>query len=61
MGIDKSNVRTVNAGVEECVYSGDTCFIEWPEKVSFLPSGAVNVFLESVSDTKRSLSCKLPT
>jgi len=29
----KDNEEAINAGVEECIYSGDICFIEWPEKV----------------------------
>ena len=30
----KDNEEAINAGVEECIYIGDTCFIEWPERVS---------------------------
>ena len=53
--------EAINAGVEECIYSGDLCFIEWPEKIpSLLPAGIVNVFIEPVSDTERKLVCKLP-
>jgi tRNA threonylcarbamoyladenosine biosynthesis protein TsaE len=53
--------EAVHAGVEECIYSGEVCFIEWPEKInSLLPAGIVNVFIEPVSDTERKLVCKLP-
>lgn len=57
----KDNEEAVNAGVEECIYSGDTCFIEWPERVSILPYDTVNVFIEPISETKRRLICKLPS
>jgi tRNA threonylcarbamoyladenosine biosynthesis protein TsaE len=53
--------EAINAGVEESIYSSDTCFIEWPEKVSsILPSGTVNVFIETVGETTRKLVVKLP-
>ena len=53
--------EAINAGVEECIYGGDICFIEWPEKVlSILPAHTVNVFLDPVNETKRRLMCKLP-
>lgn len=57
----KDNEEAINAGVEECIYSGDTCFIEWPERVSLLPEDAVNVFIEPISETERRLTCKLPS
>ena len=57
----KDNEEAINAGVEECIYSGDTCFIEWPERVSLLPEDAVNVFIEPISETERIMVCKLPS
>ena len=57
----KDNEEAINAGVEECIYSGDTCFIEWPERVSILPDDRVNVFIEPISETERRLTCKLPS
>jgi tRNA threonylcarbamoyladenosine biosynthesis protein TsaE len=57
----KDNAEAINAGVEECIYSGDMCFIEWPEKiVEILPVNTVEVFIEPLSETKRKLICKLP-
>lgn len=56
----KDNEEAMNAGVEECVYSGNVCFIEWPERVSFLPLDIVNVFIEFISERERKLMCKLP-
>lgn len=57
----KDNEEAINAGVEECIYSGDICFIEWPERVSILPDDTVNVFIEPISETERRLTCKLPS
>ena len=56
----KDNEEAINAGVEECIYSGDICFVEWPERISFLPPGTLNVFIEPISETERKLLCKLP-
>lgn len=57
----KDNEEAVNAGVEECIYSGDICFIEWPERISFLPDDTLHVFLTTVNETERQLMCKLPS
>jgi tRNA threonylcarbamoyladenosine biosynthesis protein TsaE len=57
----KDNEEAIHAGVEECIYSGELCFIEWPERISFLPADTVNVFIELVSNTERKLMCKLPS
>ena len=56
----KDSEEAINAGVEECIYSGETCYIEWPERISFLPAETVNVFLQVISETERKLLCKLP-
>jgi tRNA threonylcarbamoyladenosine biosynthesis protein TsaE len=53
--------EAIDAGVEECIYSGEMCFIEWPEKVfSILPDDTVNVFIEPIDNSKRKLLYKLP-
>lgn len=57
----KDTEEAVNAGVEECIYSGELCFIEWPERISILPVDTVNVFIESINETERKLMCKLPS
>jgi tRNA threonylcarbamoyladenosine biosynthesis protein TsaE len=28
----KNEQEAINAGVEDALYSGNTCFVEWPEK-----------------------------
>ena len=57
----KDMEEAINAGVEECMYSADLCFIEWPEKVSgILPADTVNVFMEAVDADTRKIIVKLP-
>ncbi len=57
----KNIEEAIDAGVEECIYSGEMCFIEWPEKVfSILPDDTVNVFIEPIDNSKRKLLYKLP-
>jgi tRNA threonylcarbamoyladenosine biosynthesis protein TsaE len=43
-------------GYEDYFYSGNLCFIEWPEKaVHLIPSDALKVQFEVLGDGKRSL------
>jgi tRNA threonylcarbamoyladenosine biosynthesis protein TsaE len=43
------------AGVEDCLYSGNICLVEWPAKASSLfPENTLNIHLESVDiETRR--------
>ncbi|MDA3881972.1 MAG: tRNA (adenosine(37)-N6)-threonylcarbamoyltransferase complex ATPase subunit type 1 TsaE [Bacteroidales bacterium] len=46
-----------NIGVEEYLYSGRICFIEWPELIeSILPESTVRVDIQELSDGKRKIS-----
>ena len=57
----KDTEEAINAGVEECITSGNICFIEWPKKISsILPPGTLNVFITLINETKRKIVCKLP-
>ena len=52
----------IQAGVEDCIYSGDICFIEWPEKIpGFLNENTVNVFIEIVDNSNRQVKIEMPT
>lgn len=49
-----STGEAVQAGVEDCFYSGHTCFIEWPEKVAALiPDDALHVEMRVVDENTR--------
>lgn len=51
-----SEEEVIQAGVEDAVYSGAICFVEWPEKAPYLfDVTAVHVLIEPISDTERSV------
>jgi tRNA threonylcarbamoyladenosine biosynthesis protein TsaE len=44
------------AGVEDCLYSGHTCLLEWPEKApALLPPDTVHLYLTATGPTTRKL------
>jgi tRNA threonylcarbamoyladenosine biosynthesis protein TsaE len=46
-------------GYEDYIYSGDYCFIEWPEMIeSLLPENIVKVEIESQQNESRIISAK---
>jgi len=58
----KSKAEAVEAGIEDCIYSGETCFVEWPERApSLFPEKTVFVALEVQSPNSRKLIVKLPS
>ena len=51
----------VQAGVEDCLYSGDICFVEWPEKApQLLPENTVRVFVKITELTQRQVKIETP-
>ncbi|MER3464812.1 MAG: tRNA (adenosine(37)-N6)-threonylcarbamoyltransferase complex ATPase subunit type 1 TsaE [Chitinophagaceae bacterium] len=52
----KNYEEAVQAGVEDCVYGGDICFIEWPEKAPQLfDEKTMHVFIEPIDEERRSI------
>ena len=48
--------EAVRAGVEDCLYSGKTCLVEWPEKApSIFPEDTIHIFVEPLSNNTRRL------
>ena len=46
--------EAIRAGVEDCLYSGNTCLAEWPERApAVFPADTVNVYLEAVDEQTR--------
>jgi tRNA threonylcarbamoyladenosine biosynthesis protein TsaE len=44
------------AGVEDCLFSGNLCLVEWPEKVpGIFPDGTIHIFIEPVNTNIRKL------
>jgi len=53
----KNLQEAYDIGYEEYFYSGNTCFIEWPEKVEeLLPEHYVKVEIKMLSENQRVLS-----
>jgi tRNA threonylcarbamoyladenosine biosynthesis protein TsaE len=51
-----SATELFDLGYEDYFYSGNLCFIEWPEKAAHLiPSGALKVYISVQQDGKRML------
>lgn len=49
-----SEVEALDFGIEDYLYSGHWCFIEWPEKITnLLPEQCTTVNLEIGDDNKR--------
>ena len=52
----------IQAGVEDCIYSGNICFIEWPEKAPHLLDNSVmHVFIELSNEKERIVKLLLPS
>ena len=52
----------LQAGVEDCIYSGEICFIEWPEKApELLNENTVHVFITIADATNRQVKIETPT
>ena len=57
----KNTREAIDAGVEECLMSGELCLIEWPENArSLLPKQTVSIFFETLSAERRKLVVELP-
>ena len=52
--------EAVNAGVEDCLYSGNLNLVEWPEKAPGLfPAETLHVYLSALNTNTRKLQIKL--
>jgi tRNA threonylcarbamoyladenosine biosynthesis protein TsaE len=57
----KDEQEIIQAGVEDSVYSGAICFVEWPQKApSLFDDSAVKVFIDLVDETHRCIKIVLP-
>ncbi len=56
----KDEAEAVNAGVEDCLYSGNTCLVEWPEKApGIFPDDTVHITITILDTDMRKLSINL--
>jgi len=51
-----STMEAVQAGVEDCLYSGNICFVEWPEKaLSLFPENTLRIRINTINECTRSV------
>ena len=50
----KDEDEAVQAGVEDCLYSNNICFVEWPERApGIFPENTTKVFLDVIDESTR--------
>lgn len=55
-----SEEEAYDFGIEEMLYSGNYCFIEWPEKIqNLLPENTIWVYIRITEDNYRTISFEL--
>ncbi|MBK7884863.1 MAG: tRNA (adenosine(37)-N6)-threonylcarbamoyltransferase complex ATPase subunit type 1 TsaE [Chitinophagaceae bacterium] len=55
----KDEDEAINAGIEDCLLSGNTCLIEWPDKIpGLLPPGTLFISIEPAGTTTRKITIK---
>lgn len=53
----KDEEEAIQAGIEDCLYSGNICLVEWPERASGLfPENTLHVELTIVDSSTRRLT-----
>jgi tRNA threonylcarbamoyladenosine biosynthesis protein TsaE len=56
----KSDKEAVNAGVEDCLYSGNFCLVEWPEIApAIFPEDTLHVYISLAANNERKLEFNL--
>ena len=57
----KDEEEAVQAGIEDCIYSGALCFVEWPERApGIFPEDTIHVFMESKEDGLHHIKLRFP-
>ncbi len=57
----KSEEEAIQAGVEDCIYSGSTCFVEWPERAEGLfDENTIHVYVEPLTEGIRRVKLEMP-
>ncbi len=50
----KDEEEAISTGIEDALYSGNLCLVEWPEKAaSLLPNDTLHIFIEAVDANTR--------
>ncbi len=52
----KDAEEVISSGVEDCLFSGNTCLVEWPEKAfGIFPDYTLDIFITAVDTNTRKL------
>ncbi|WP_276485341.1 tRNA (adenosine(37)-N6)-threonylcarbamoyltransferase complex ATPase subunit type 1 TsaE [Paraflavitalea pollutisoli] len=52
----KDEEEAMQAGVEDCLYSGNICLVEWPERApGIFPENTLSLYLEAIDPQTRVL------
>lgn len=55
----KDESEALDLGYEEYFYSGNYCFVEWPEKIeNLLPSHYLKITIEAIDNQSRSITAE---
>lgn len=55
----KDAAEAVRSGVEDCLYSGAWCFVEWPERAAeIFPENSLHLFITLCKDGTRHIEIK---
>ncbi|MHB8206083.1 tRNA (adenosine(37)-N6)-threonylcarbamoyltransferase complex ATPase subunit type 1 TsaE [Mucilaginibacter sp.] len=55
----KTETEAMDMGFEEYLYSGNYCFIEWPEKIpELLPENYISINIQVIADGARYITVK---
>jgi tRNA threonylcarbamoyladenosine biosynthesis protein TsaE len=57
----RSEEEAIRAGVEECLYSGDLCLVEWPSRAEgIFPDDTITLFISRLDQNTRKIivNCK---
>lgn len=53
----KDEAEAVGAGVEDCLYSGQICLVEWPERApGIFPEDTVQVYIQAKDPATRTIT-----
>ncbi len=53
----KDEIEAINAGVEDCLFSGSICLVEWPERApAIFPENTLHLHISVLNNDTRKLS-----
>lgn len=56
----KDEAEAINAGIEDALFSGNTCWVEWPEKAAgMFPDKTIHAFITVMDTNTRKLQINL--